>query len=352
MKNRVFLSLMTLIFCLFLTACQKDEACSHLNLITTTEKIETCVEGGVLHHRCQSCGVLITQTTPVGQHSFTEALTQEATCVDEGILTRTCNLCGETEKSSIPPAAHQVNVYSLTPSRCTICGTTVEDAANVPGNLWYGKNWVALGTSLTSETQGTYVVPLAERTGLKVTNYGIPGGTAVTEILSSAQTADLSQADLITIEFGVNDWYANIPLGYIGDTVSYVAPTEEGASGEGSFAGACYQIFTTLQQRAPQAVVLFLTQPTGQAVDATGENCSAEKRNYENLLQRDYTEIAIDVAEFVGIPVIDAGSRSMINKYHPEYLVDQVHHTELGGQQYALTVWLELKDMVPLLKNE
>lgn len=263
-----------------------------------------------------------------------------------------CIFCGHSEINNNMHNAHEFNLYSAEPSLCTICGTTAEDAANVPGNPWYGKNWVALGTSLTSEAQGTYVAPLQERTGLKVTNYGIPGGTAVTEILASAQTADLSQADLITIEFGVNDWYANIPLGSIGDTASYVAATEEGSSDEGSFAGACYQIFTTLQKRAPQALIVFLTEPTGQKVDATGENCSAEKRNHEDLLQRDYTEIAIGTAEFVSIPVIDAGSRSMINRYHPEYLADQIHHTELGGQQYALTVWLELKDMAPLLKDK
>ena len=242
---------------------------------------------------------------------------------------------------------HQFDLFSTSPSRCTICGETVEDAANTPDNPWYGKNWVALGTSLTSDAQGTYVLPLAERTGLKVSNYGIPGGTAVKEILASAQSADFSQADLITIEFGVNDWYANIPLGAVGDTDSFIAEAQEG-----SFAGACYQIFTTLQKRAPQAVVIFLTEPTGQTYENNGENCAAEKKNHEGLFQRNYTETAMNVAEFVGIPVIDAGSRSIINQYHPEYLTDQIHHSELGGHQYALTVWLELKDMAPLLKSE
>ena len=84
----------------------------------------------------------------------------------------------------------------------------------------------------------------------------------------------------------------------------------------------------------------------------TGENCSAEKRNHLDLRQRDYAEMAMDVAAYVGIPSIDAGSTSMINQYHTDYLKDQIHHTDLGGQQYALTVWLELKDMAPLLKAE
>lgn len=274
MKNNLFRSLVLLVFCLFLAACQKEET-------------------------------------------------------------------GSTHES------HKFDFYSVSPSRCTTCGETVADAANTPDNPWYGKNWVALGTSLTSEAQGTYVAPLAERTGLNVTNYGIPGGTAVKEILESIQSADLSQADLITIEFGVNDWYANIPLGTVGDTLPYSDATQEG-----SFSGACYQIFTTLQKRAPQAVVIFLTEPTGQKFESTGVNCSAEKKNHEGLFQRNYTEVAMDVAELTGIPVIDAGSASMINQYHGEYLADQIHHTALGGQQYALTVWLELKDMAPLLKSE
>ena len=250
------------------------------------------------------------------------------------------------------PVAHQLNLYSLTPSRCTICGMVVEDASNTPDNPWYGKNWVAMGTSLTSEEQGTYVAPLAERTGLNVTNLGIPGGTAVDAILESAKNADLSQADLITIEFGVNDWFGNIPLGTVGDTESYVAAEDEEASDKGSFAGACYQIFTTLQKRAPQALIVFLTEPTGQKVDSTGENCSAEKRNHEELFQWDYTRTAMEVAHLTGIPIIDAGSTSMINQYHPDYLKDQIHHTELGGQQYAFSIWLELRNMAPLLKAE
>lgn len=351
MKNKALTLVALMLFCFSLTACQKDETCAHQKIITSVERAETCLESGILNHCCLNCGITFSQTTPIGQHTFTEAVTLESTCMEEGILTRTCSLCGTSEKTSIPPVAHQVNLYSLTPSHCIVCDTVVEDAANVPANLWYGKNWVALGTSLTSQDHGKYVAPLAERTGLNVTNLGIPGGTAVTEILESVQKADLSQADLITIEFGVNDWYANIPLGTVGDTETYVAETEE-EDEKGSFAGTCYNIFTTLQKRAPQALVIFLTEPTGQKNESSGDNCSATKQNHEDLLQIDYTNIAVDVAKLVGIPVIDAGSRSMINKYHPAYLTDQIHHTDLGGQQYAFTIWLELKDMAPLLKAE
>jgi hypothetical protein len=90
------------IFCLLFTACQKEDACIHQNITTSVEKAETCVEYGILSHRCENCGVTFVQTTPTGQHIFTETVTQEATCAEEGILTVTCTLCGETEEKYIP----------------------------------------------------------------------------------------------------------------------------------------------------------------------------------------------------------------------------------------------------------
>ena len=51
------------------------------------------------------------------------------------------------------------------------------------------------------------------------------------------------------------------------------------------------------------------------------------------------------VAEYVGIPVIDCGRDSMINAQNPQYLVDWIHHTYLGGKQYASCIWSKLKDI-------
>lgn len=196
--------------------------------------------------------------------------------------------------------------------------------------------------------------PLAARTGLEVTNLGVPGGTAIAHVLQSAQNSDaLADADLVTIEFGVNDWIEGVPLGGVGDTVPYLYSDDNwnnGGTEEGTFAGACYQIFKTVQEKAPNAVVIFLTEPTGQA--GASESCARERENFMELSQWDYTETAMAVAQYMGIRVIDAGSTSMINQEHPQYLEDHIHHTDLGGKQYALTVWLELKDTAPLLRAE
>lgn len=341
------------LMCCLLTGCQEEEtpACSH-QFHTKIVQEATCRETGTQEHTCLLCGLTVTQTTPTTTHSFTETVTKEATCAEEGILTNACSICGASENSPIAPVSHTFNYNALESARCTMCGEIIPGAGADPENPWYGKNWVALGTSISSEAQGNYITPLAERSGMNATTLGIPGGTAIAQVLHSAQTADLSQADLVTVEFGVNDWFANVPLGTVYDTVPYLATdgewSNEGTE-EGSFAGACYQIFKALQKWAPKAVIVFLTDSTGQEGQ---DNCSWEKGNYEGLLQRDYTEMAMQCARYAGIRVIDAGSMSMINRHHPQYLADQIHHSELGGKQYALTVWMELKDIQPLLMAE
>lgn len=347
--------ILAMLFCCLLAGCQKEEAtppCAHQFSARITKEA-SCSETGKQELSCLLCDLSVSLVTPAVEHRFTETVTKEATCAEEGILTTACDICGASETSPISPAAHTFNFYSAEPSLCTECGKTVEGAAADPANPWYGKNWIAMGTSLSSESLGTYVAPLAERAGLNATSMGIPGGTAIAHILRAAQTTDFSKADLITVELGVNDWAGNIPLGNVSDTVPYLATiddwTNEGTE-EGSFAGGCYQVFTTLQERAPHAVIVFLTDSTGQYVEEN--NCVWEKSNYYDFLQRDYAEMAMAVARYAGIPVIDAGSTSMINRHHPEYLEDHIHHSELGGKQYALAVWMELKDIVPLLTAE
>lgn len=351
--KKITITFLATIFCCLLAGCQEGKApsCAHQFATKVTQEA-TCHETGTLEHTCQLCGLSVTQITPAADHRFTETVTKEATCSEEGVLTHVCELCGASETSPIAPVLHTFDFYSPEPSRCTLCGETIDGAAADPENPWYGKNWVALGTSLSSEAQGTYIAPLAERSGMTATTLGIPGGTAVAQVLHKVQTADLSQADLITVEFGVNDWFANVPLGTVYDTVPYLATDGEWSNQgteEGSFAGACYQIFTTLQKQAPNAVIVFLTDSTGREGQ---DNCSWEKTNYNGLLQRDYTEMAMQCARYAGIRVIDAGSMSMINRHHPQYLADHIHHSQLGGRQYALTVWMELKDIPPLLKAE
>ena len=51
------------------------------------------------------------------------------------------------------------------------------------------------------------------------------------------------------------------------------------------------------------------------------------------------------MAKHLGCYVIDAGSESGICSLNPQYIVDNIHHTELGGKQFANAIWARLKDV-------
>lgn len=233
-------------------------------------------------------------------------------------------------------------------------------------NVWEGKKWVAFGTSITDNySQNSYITQgdhAGEHTGKYVpylltmsklssddfVNRGISGGSINGHILYYIRyyTSDEANADLITIEGAVNDFANSVPLGQVGDTVPYTHTLLPDGTSEGTFAGACYQAFTTALTNAPNAVVVLLTETTGK--DHVGyANYNQLRKNSLNLTQWDYIDMTIKVARFVGIPVIMCGQNSMINAQNPQYIADHIHHTYLGGYQYARTIWEKLK-RIPL----
>ena len=228
------------------------------------------------------------------------------------------------------------------------------------GVQWSGKSWVALGTSITDTDNtlapdgtatGKFVPKLVTLSGLVVTNKGVAGSVIGGHILYYAgHTAQMATAKLVTIEGGVNDWAGNRPLGNVGDTVPYLiewtSPVwNNGGSADGTFAGACYQAIKTAMENAPEAVIVVVTDNTGQYITSTGADCSREKKNTLGLTQYDYTNMLIEVAKYMGVPVINAGQKSLINQDNSDYLIDQIHQTELGGEQYATVIWSELKNI-------
>ena len=218
-----------------------------------------------------------------------------------------------------------------------------------PENQWEGKNWTALGTSITSVAQGKYVTPLAELSGLIATNQGVPGSVMGGHILYYAQKASsLATADIVTIEGSVNDFASANPLGKVGDTVPYfyefTSPVwENGGTEEGTFAGACYQVFKAVLENAPNAVVICLTDTVGRDINTTGAYYGREKRNSLDLSQKDYNDMLKAVAEYMGVIVIDTATLSGITQENPDYYVDHIHHSDLGGRQFAQTAWSKIK---------
>lgn len=234
---------------------------------------------------------------------------------------------------------------------------------------WTGKRWFAFGTSITdtgytnAETgtpTGKYVPYLAEMSGMVVEDHGIAGGTigkggthgGSANILNEILTTDLSNADLITIEGFVNDFACAVPLGELGDDggTDAIADTETI-----SICGALYRAVKHCLETAPNALVILLTESTGKEYtlkNGQSANYCANKKSSLGLFQKDYNDKIIEMGRLMGVRVIDAGSKSQINCFNPEYIIDQIHHTELGGKQYATVIWDELKNISPKVTAE
>lgn len=227
------------------------------------------------------------------------------------------------------------------------------------GEQWNGAKWLAIGTSLTSTDQGKWADPMVELSGLDLTNRAIPGAAMGGHILYYAQhAAELPTAKLVTIEGAVNDYAGGRPLGEVGDIVPYLhaftSPEWNNGGNEetGTFAGACYQVFKAVRENAPNAAVVVITDPVGQNIASTGAHYNREARNSLGYSQMDYNRMIKDVAEYVGIPCIDVATLSGITQETPDYYVDHLHHTELGGRQFANTVWSRLRFMPNKLVSE
>ena len=218
---------------------------------------------------------------------------------------------------------------------------------------WNGKKWCAFGTSITDMHRtigqdnlptGKYVQFLANNSGLILNNKGISGGTisnggvqtTTGDILTNILATDVSDYDLITLEGFVNDFAASVPIGEITDTE------------KSTLCGAIYQAVTYFRSNS-NALICLITDSTGQQFTlSTGiADYRRTKQNSNNKVQLDYNQAIIKMGQYLGVPVIDAGGKSMVNENKAMYLSDHIHQSVLGGEQYAQTIWNELKLLQP-----
>lgn len=225
-------------------------------------------------------------------------------------------------------------------------------------NQWKGKQWYCFGTSITDNVfpnpvdnnnpTGKYSNELTRLSGLIQNNHGVAGGRIATSTIYDPTAhmyleitnTDVSSADLITIEGFVNDVTASTPIGELG--------VKDLGTLIGSLSSAVEHCLNN-----SNALVVLITSSMGKPYvmpDNTKPNYGTTYKNSIGLGIVDYNNAVKKVAEYYCIPCIDAGGMSMINEFHPEYIVDQIHHSNLGGKQYAQVIWSELKNMNPIKK--
>jgi lysophospholipase L1-like esterase len=198
-------------------------------------------------------------------------------------------------------------------------------------NPFAGKNWTAIGTSITH--QGNWTGPL--NTILQpasLTNLGITGSVLSNGITSNVAFFGLgdgfneifsipANTDFITMEFGVNDFRTSIRLGSFSD------------KDISTFYGALWQTMLLIQTFRPNALLYILT-PYG-FTDTTFSGTWGTANGFGYYL-KDYQKAIHDVAAVFSVPVIEVGEQSTIGiQTDAEYLSDGLHPTVAGGIVYA-----------------
>lgn len=199
---------------------------------------------------------------------------------------------------------------------------------------WNGKLCYAYGTSLTSVTMGKMIPWLAQLSGLKIVNKGLPGegithlgGHSTGKVKEAILCVDdgKTEADLILLEVGANEG------GAIGDIFDI---------GNDSFCGCLNQCLRYLLQHTNAQIVVYpSTIPTSAP--------ETRKDYYQRLLCAEAVS-KINRVYFLGHA--DGLGQSRISK-DDRFVSDQIHQTLLGGYNRALSIWYQLQQ-VPLFVPE
>jgi lysophospholipase L1-like esterase len=189
---------------------------------------------------------------------------------------------------------------------------------------WASKKWGALGTSITAATLWAGYV--SGHFDFALTNCGISGTRMAGAAISDSMWQDArvnaipSDATLVTIEAGTNDWANNHAIGTLAST------------NMDEFLGAYNTCITKLLTRNPLYRIVIITTPYGHYTAFAGNN----NKNASNLGPEDYSQACRDIAKKWGIPVCDLqqdGGWNSLN--YTSYLSDDLHPNTLGSRRIA-----------------
>lgn len=221
------------------------------------------------------------------------------------------------------------------------------------GEQWNGKKWWGFGTSITNTgNEGKYPTYLAAISGMTFVNHGFSGG-GITSASNHAIYNDIMavtsscDADLITLEVGANDGSA--PLGTIYDGLNGESVTDNS-----TFCGALNLCIRKLQATTDaQIVVMCSPHSRYQYGNKSNKYYGNETWASDNHTLIDVNEAIRKVCLINAVYYIPVGNMSgmgyarMNGSDGNDYIRDQIHHTDLGGYNFARAIWSHLKD-IPL----
>ena len=213
--------------------------------------------------------------------------------------------------------------------------------ANEFDTVWRGKTWYGYGTSITNTSnEGKYPKYLAAMSGMNFVNKGISGGGIgdlggyshgqVYDAICNITDGKLD-ADLITLETGANDTGADVPLGTIYDT------------GRTTLSGCLNDCLRYLQENTDAQIVVFCS-PASTTVPTTSSH-----QYYE------WASMVEQICHLNRVHYINSdcnlGFAKLSSLKGSQYVVDNIHQTDLGAYIYAENIWKQLKD-IPVFADE
>lgn len=180
----------------------------------------------------------------------------------------------------------------------------VKIKSNLLDNKWYGKRWLCIGDSISTDesslAKNGYAKLISRELGMILTNISVSGKTMKDgyEWLDSIN----DEYDLITVMLGTNNQGYNCALGSLND--EYYTNGEY--SSNNSFYAQTQLMAEKLKTKFPKSVVMFLTPIKRTAVgDTTNNNDAGYQINALGFTTEKYRDVIIDVCNYYSLPYED-----------------------------------------------
>lgn len=230
------------------------------------------------------------------------------------------------------------------------------------GKIDAGGSWIALGTSITyydgenlpswvissGLTKG-YVTRVAERIDFtSVTNKGGNGhyigqtatGTNANSDGKNAATVlpDGASADFYTLEYGINDWGLNVPLGTMDDFLR----TEGVTLDTKSFYYGYRTLLDRIYEVNPNAIIILCTTRKGHGGNYNPSPGHWYDANGNGAYLKQFADAVIEIAKYMSLPVCDWFNESNTNdtnidqnSWWHSWNPGRLHPNDRGSQKMA-----------------
>ena len=213
----------------------------------------------------------------------------------------------------------------------------------------FAKKWAAVGDSITNQgghTQNGYVFYTQRMLGFTSIANISAGGKSLSKPGSSGNPAMCddsflatipTDADIVTIMGGTNDWQNNHPIGEITST------------SDTDYCGAINHIIDYFSENRPMVRLVFICPTYGELYGQTSWPDAAHNLNGDSMW--DFMEAVKNVCEHRGIPYVPMGQRCGWNNKNIRSFVNDdgglLHPNTEGGRRMSSVLTNSLKEILP-----